>query len=221
VTLPATFLASTLQCQAGSCVATGQSPPADATTAAQFKGTASAIYSTDDGATWSVGTAPAQGAVTGSLSCVDAQHCMAIEQNDVTDPVHSIIITTSDGGQTWTASTSTTPAADGLVSISCDSVTSCTVTGEALAPDATETSGNAGGIILSTDDGGQTWTSGTLPTVGPATVQFVGALACPGSGGCVALAWAATYPAAAGQGVVLSNQSGSASGAGTETTIQG
>jgi photosystem II stability/assembly factor-like uncharacterized protein len=108
-----------------------------------------------------------------------------------------------------------------LVSIACDSATSCTVTGEALSA-ATETSGDDGGVILSTDDGGQTWTSGTLPTVGAATVQFVGALACPGTSGCVALAWAAADPSTGGQGVVLSNQSGLPSGsAGTATTIQG
>ena len=111
---------------------------------------------------------------------------------------HSVVIRTDDGGRHWRL-TGSTPVPATLESLSCATATRCWASGfqGSLHHDVAAT-------IISTADGGQTWTSDLLPTVDGSPLRFVGTVTCPQGSGCLALA-VRPHPARSGGGIVLSN----------------
>ena len=206
--LPGTFRAYRLVCSAsGRCLATGQRPSSYAiTNVSEDRGSGAVIYSTDGGATWTPGSVP-PGGVIAAVSCADTTHCMALENNIGTDQATSQVLMTDDGGEDWSALPSNDLAQLNLGAISCPTVTNCWVSGATGPRGANQTDDH--GVILGTEDGGQTWTSEPVPTVQNATLRYVGAMACPAVATCLALANSPTPSSILGQQVVLSSYGGS------------
>jgi photosystem II stability/assembly factor-like uncharacterized protein len=146
--LPGTFRGNAIQCMSATmCVATGMTPAAyDVTNPiTQMDNDAAAVYTTDGGATWQTGTVSTAGMESiDFLSCVDTQHCVAVENSNAGQPSQSLVITTSDGGATWRA-TSSQPSVSGtliLQSVSCASTDQCWVSGAESAASTAPASGD-------------------------------------------------------------------------------
>jgi hypothetical protein len=85
------------------------------------------------------------------------------------------IISTSDGGATWTTGSFPSSQVTFANDIACASATACTVVGEAAT-------GNGSGLALATTDEGATWTTESTPTAD----DYVG-ISCPAVGACTAV----------------------------------
>lgn len=184
--VPGTFRAYAIQCVTASvCVAAGQAPKGyEITNPQDARGIASVIYSTDGGATWASADLPGDGDVVGALSCADASHCMIIDNSTGLDP-NTMVLTSSDSGQTWVAQPSNVSSLS-LTHVSCPNPTNCWLTG-ATTPTRNDP-GSAQGILLSTTDGGQTTESVQVPQYHGAALRYVGPIACATSSSCIALA---------------------------------
>jgi hypothetical protein len=182
--LPPTFgsYGTGLQCFSnGHCLAVGY----ETAKAAQGGQTDSpfALYSDDSGATWSPASMPAIAAGTFLVSCSSPLHCVGIDVfSGVKSGIPTVVgeLVTSDGGENWTSVTSTglnsSVAAHPLIvdSLSCTSNSHCWASGHLLgslcegscpyAPDEA--------VMLSTDDGGLTWTTVPLPAAPSASLQY-------------------------------------------------
>lgn len=117
------------------------------------------LRTTANGSTWNAGTtaAPSSNALTG-VACSSAAACAAVGTAGTT-------LTSADGGNTWTASTSGTT--NNLSAISCPSTT-CYAAG-------------AAGTILTSTDTGSTWSAGTS-----GTTQSFNGVACSDNTHCMA-----------------------------------
>jgi photosystem II stability/assembly factor-like uncharacterized protein len=196
--VPGTFRSYSLQCfPSGLCIATGQVPGEYRITNVDEATVAGAMYSTDYGASWTLGTVPPGGVIITALSCSDAVHCMSIEKPDPSSGQgNNMVLETSDGGRTWTPSPTSVPATLSLEAISCPTASDCWASGVAAGTK---------GAILSTSDGGQTWTIDPLPTIQGSTLVSVDVVTCPTVGACFALASEPRSSSQSGQQVVLSN----------------
>lgn len=104
-------------------------------------------------------TAPI-GALSG-VSCVTTLQCKAVGDG--------VILTTADGGRTWTSQLRVSRLS--FESVTCPSASYCWVTG----------SGRAGPVIYATTDGGRHWTAQTVPKgLGNVTTD----LSCSGNSHC-------------------------------------
>jgi photosystem II stability/assembly factor-like uncharacterized protein len=188
------------------------------------------IYSTDDGATWMSGSVPSVPAIAGMMSCVDADHCVSIEQKDLHDgqQTASGVLVTDDGGRSWRAygahdldPVDNKRTALNLASISCSTVSDCFTTGllyESLCEGSCPYVANRG-VIMGSVDGGRTWTNEPLPTPPSATLQYVSVfpMTCVTATDCFAVATLGLsqsgsnegLPTSVQQDVVLSNNGGS------------
>ena len=111
-----------------------------------------------------------------SIACPTVSTCMAI--GHVATPMSAgplTIISTSNGGTTWTTGSFPSSQVTFANDIACTSATACTVVGEATA-------GSGPGLALATTDGGSTWTTESTPTAN----DFVG-ISCPTIGACTAV----------------------------------
>jgi photosystem II stability/assembly factor-like uncharacterized protein len=111
---------------------------------------------TDGGVTWSSQTAPT--ALPNSpllgVSCPSVSHCVATgAANNAGVAAGGVILTTSDGGETWT-SQAVPSGLDDMQRVSCASISDCVAVGNA----------NSDGVPLTTADGGTTWTRRPFPT---------------------------------------------------------
>jgi hypothetical protein len=181
-----------------------------------------ALYSTDDGVSWSAATVPAGIAVIRAVSCSGAGACTAVgngPSSAVTAATSSgpfgpsTVLVSTDGGRAWTA-----PAAKGLVpaqlgAIACPSALDCWVSGYT---GGTGDNGSLVGVIESTNDGGATWSTEALPTrATPAQqastgltdldIEDVSSISCPADASCLALAGQGSSTAPADQHLVLHN----------------
>jgi len=202
--VPGTFRAYSLRCfPSGFCVATGLVPTEYKITIPDTS-SAGAIYSTDYGATWTTGAVPPGGFIITALSCSDAEHCMSIEKPAPSSGQgNNMVLETSDGGRTWTSSPTSVPATLNLENISCPTASDCWATGEIFVEPGNLAAGTEG-VILSTSDGGLTWTIDPLPTVQGSRLVDVGPVTCPTDGDCLALASKPPTSSQSGQRVVLS-----------------
>ena len=145
----------------------------------------------DGGATWQRGgNLPAGLSAPGHLSCPDVEHC-AVAGYTPTTPGQAAgaIATTADGGATWVAAT--LPTGTGLLhAVSCPTDTACVASGTTVTADIAVTKG--AGLLLSTADGGQTWTADSVP----ARLGDGFAISCPSMASCVVVGarWLATTP---------------------------
>jgi photosystem II stability/assembly factor-like uncharacterized protein len=123
--------------------------------------------------------APAGTGELGAISCPDVLHCWTVgiagpNATATTSPAAvTVIAATSDGGATWKAQTDPLPAPPELSGISCPTVTACMAVGS--------TGGVPGaGVVLTTRNGGTTWTAASVPTgsFGLTAVLCVTAAAC-------------------------------------------
>jgi len=183
--LPPSFVPSdsteALQCFAGGrCIVTGSSP-----VGSKGESRASAIYSTDGGATWSMATVPDLGAIVGIMSCSSQVHCTSIESNDNSAgfQTSSGVLVTNDGGQSWSMYSASSLTPSGVVgissvdSISCPTDSQCWATGESLGSTCQGSCPYVPAIafIMTTNDGGQTWSSQPLPNPPSTSLQYVSA----------------------------------------------
>ena len=142
------------------------------------------IGSTNGGATWTTQTLPSDiGNDISDIVCPSTMVCEAVATGyDGVDfdgfPDEGSILSTTDGGSTWAAST--TPSDTGAISnIVCPSATVCELVGEASSEAA---------VIVGTTDSGATWT--TQATLAETTQDFGGAgIACASATTCEAAAY--------------------------------
>jgi hypothetical protein len=140
------------------------------------------IFSTDGGQHWALSMVPQLVAKGGLLSCADAQHCVTIEStNDRNgNEVASGVLTTDDGGQTWSeySPAGLTPL-EGVPALNFDSV-SCSTTSDCWAGGQSYGSLCNGscpyvptqGVLAATTNGGQSWSTVQLPEAPTTTLQY-------------------------------------------------
>jgi len=175
-TVPSDIKISSLSCPAvDQCVAAGVDQASDAP-----GGPPPEVAETDDGGqTWTMLASPPAyvtvDASSGSyqepwmprgLSCPTMTNCYLVGATSILGvshggiPFRGVIATTSDAGDTWSA-TADEPTAAGddyqLDAISCESVQTCVTVGQ--------TSSYTPGIVLSSTDAGATWLSSPDPTL--------------------------------------------------------
>jgi photosystem II stability/assembly factor-like uncharacterized protein len=181
--LPGTFRAYALQCSSsGRCIAGGYRPTAYRVSDPGTEGgSAAALYSSDDGRTWSPASVPPSGRILLYVSCSDSTHCVGISQT-LGGPRHfaSHLLDTDDGGKSWFTSSGAIPRLN-LLTISCPSREVCWVGGNRA--------GDGGvGVVYSTNTGGKNWIVGQLPKDGGLLLGPVLGLSCSGRTHCLALA---------------------------------
>jgi len=186
VNLPYRFLAGQVQCFAwGSCIAIG----------IRIAATVTALYSTDGGITWALSSLPALGGLLGSLSCSDESSCTAVlfPPPEAKSTLGALLVS-KDGGRSWSRlSGPKLPSGKALTSLSCPTSSDCWAsadiesTVDIVAPGVVP----AGGLVVSTTNGGDSWQVDQLPS----TVQGVEVISCPTSKTCFALGWSGTSSA--------------------------
>jgi len=157
-------------------------------------------YTHDGGSTWRQATGTVRAVALPQISCVDAQACDVLAELAGRG---STLLTTTDGGQTWTSHrgpplvpnvSQDGPGADlpGL-GMSCARISSCVVVGYAGASSARSRS-----QIFRTSDGGVSWSQSTFPP--PGSREFVpSGLSCTGTT-CVAVGFFGQWHSESGPG---------------------
>ena len=206
---------------AGDCVVVGTTgfgtTPTGSSTAS-----GAALYSVDGGATWSAATVPAGIAVVRAVSCSDEGECMAVANGPATVADEAVasspygpstVLVSTDGGRSWTTPGAIGLAPADLTAIACPTAVDCWAVGHGFSGATTTV---PTGIIESTDDGGVTWSTETLPTrATPAQqastgltdldIEDVSSISCPADASCLALASQGSSTAATDQHLVLRN----------------
>jgi photosystem II stability/assembly factor-like uncharacterized protein len=148
-------------------------------------GTTSEVEVTDDsGTTWRALTLPASLLRPPSLACVDADTCAIL---GIDESGNSTFLETTDGGQSWSshAGPNELTAMNEPMQLACATATSCLVV--AAGPNGKVNPGSAvpfvGAASFMTDDGGNTWSTSSLP-IGfiPSALQCTSAANCVTSG---------------------------------------
>ncbi len=145
------------------CVAVGAESPNTSTTSLPTllggSETSIALSTTDGGNAWNLTNVPTASQVLLNVNCASTSDCVAVGSTTGTGgSTAALALSTSNGGQTWRPENP--PANAPLLDVSCPTTTQCTAVG-----------GNPiGGIfgpgpatIVSTSNGGSSWTSGTIP----------------------------------------------------------
>ena len=167
-----------------------------------------AVYSSDDGVTWSLSSMPPGLGLVGALSCSEATNCMAAADPEYAPPsAPSVILVSHNDGRLWSSAPSR-----GLdlpvTGLSCPISSQCWASGGAYSLAAmggkslegTPAAPTAAGLVLTTD-GGQTWQTARLPK----GVTGVDAVSCPSTTTCFALGSVpSALPSSAPPGAVLS-----------------
>jgi len=185
--LPPDFLPIRLQCTSNQrCILGGfyqspiGSPPVGAI-----------LFSSDDGAVWNSATAPPGLGPLNAISCADSADCVA--NFSVGDGSSSEILTSADGGESWSAANASVLPGVLMTGLSCPTTQECWASGT-LSSSAfiSIDSGVIGvslgdhsqGIVASTSDGGRSWQSPQLAQ----GVLIVLDVSCPSVTNCYALA---------------------------------
>lgn len=184
VPLPGPFLLGGpggLSCTAQGCVAVGL------VLGTGTVETGAVRYTTDGGATWSVGNVPSGVGRISAVSCPDATHCVAIGARSSTGPAGSAppfeVLATSDGGHTWSVTGSFESGSLTVNAVSCPTVSECWAAGATARSTA---------LLAVTQDGGATWAPVTFQAaagLGPSSpdVEWVTSVSCVEAGSCLAL----------------------------------
>jgi hypothetical protein len=167
--------------------------------------------SSDGGVTWSSAWAPAPAIASNpasSFTCPTTSRCFAIVQTGAAFPGKPEIMTTSDGGMTWTFVNPVAAGSGGsevtLESVSCSSASTCWTAGDQRL----NGTNNWSAAMWATNNSGATWISVPLPDGLGIVFQVV----CNSPAACLAIA---QPPYRSGQsaptgplpGEILSNQS--------------
>ncbi|HEX4082935.1 MAG TPA: hypothetical protein VHX40_08230, partial [Acidimicrobiales bacterium] len=125
----------------------------------------------------------------------------------------STVLTSADGGRSWTVPGAIGLAPADLSAIACPTALDCWVAGlGSQAGTATQPTG----VIESTNDGGATWSSETLPTratpaqqastgLADLDIEDVSSISCPADASCLAMAGQGSSTAPTDQHLVLRN----------------
>ena len=204
-----------------SCVMVGTSQSA-AAISGEPTVSGAALYSADGGATWSAASVPAGPVILRAVSCSSAEHCAAIGNGPSTvsggatnnHPYGpSEALASTDGGRTWQLTASAGLAQAYLTDLSCSTAADCWATGFRGTPQA---AGSETGTIVSSHDGGTTWTTEALPTTQTAEqqqstnlasldIQNVSSISCLAGGQCVSMAAQGTLATSTQQHLALRN----------------
>lgn len=169
------------------CLAGGR-PPAMAGGASA----ALVLHTSDGGRTWSQSPLPSGVGLLSAISCPSSTTCFGLADSAAVASALGIepqygpgaqptrFLATTDGGQTWSASP--LPANDTIRVLDCPTPTTCVAGGEEYPTVPTE-SASPTGVVLTTADGGGTWTSSTSS----AGLSEPTALACPTASDCYAI----------------------------------
>lgn len=146
---------------------------------------------TDDGQVWQRGgTLPAGFDGLSGVACTDTQTCVTAGYTSVTTGKGTGAITvTDDGGETWAAAT--LPQGVGLLhDIACPSSLDCIAVGTRSTTTTDVAQGQ--GEMLSSTDGGHTWTT----VAAPAGIDDAFGISCPTTSDCatVGTVWTSTKP---------------------------
>jgi Bacterial Ig domain len=162
----------------------------------------SVIGTTNGGTNWT-SESVSSGESLDAVACSSTTRCTAVGSTTTSDPSDPAIVATSDGGATWTAETppsgfsSPNGFSTSLVSVVCPSTTSCVALGDIV---------NTSLPIISTSDGGATWTMpGDIPE-SPHLYQL-NQIACTSSTACMVVGEASVND---GPGVVEATSDGGA-----------
>ena len=140
-----------------------------------------------------------------SVSCADSTVCVASFFGD--DGSSSEVLTSTDGGQSWSETDASGLPVAFVTGVSCAPVSECWAAGLDRASGGRVGTGSiaiklgpgAEGIVASTADGGQTWQSQQLPQ----GVLAVFDIACPSDTSCYALAVQSASPGSLASFVLL------------------
>jgi photosystem II stability/assembly factor-like uncharacterized protein len=146
------------------CIAVGGGPSGGGTT----------ISTTNGGESWEQSSLPhafAEISISESISCPSTTHCLVVGNKAPGDGNPSgVAFVTSDGGKLWMSQT--VPAdTTYLNDITCRTTSNCVVVGGGILPRG----GLGAGTVLTTTDGGATWTPGSVP----ATTGGLYSVSCP------------------------------------------
>ena len=160
----------------GTCLVTGFT----ATTAGHGQG--AVAVSIDGGMTWSAATVPAGTGLLQSATCTTVTTCLAVGTTSSTVsavvPARGAILSSDDGGHTWSATGSPAPV-DDMYGIACPSPLICAVVGT----DWTGTPAVGEGAVGRSLDGGLTFSASRTEY----TPLALTAVACPTTAGCIAV----------------------------------
>jgi len=136
------------------------------------------IATSDGGRTWNAQILPPGVNILNSVSCSTSSQCSATGTNSSRV---GVVVTTTDGGTTWGIETLPSVISQalpsgyyGLNGVSCPTKTACLAVGA--------TSSNSG-VVVSTMDGGTTWSSPTLPRA----ASLLNGVSCPTRSSCLAV----------------------------------
>ena len=149
------------------------------------------IYdSADAGASWTSETVPTGVTNLNAVSCsvTSPSTCVAVG-NSFGYPTTPYIVTSVDGGTTWTNATSVPSGVDGLSGVSCPSAAICFAIGTASGSAGSETA-----TVITTTTAGATWSSQTIPS----GVSNLDGISCPSSTACMAVGMAVSTSGAVG-----------------------
>jgi len=134
----------------------------------------SVAVTTDGGATWlihPVGIAKRSGAQLGSVACVSATICSVIAYGGVVDV--PFIVRTNDGGRSWVQRPFPANTFFRAGSLTCPTALVCFLAGD---------NGTLRSVLLSTIDGGRTWTRRQPLPANPMTIGCAGPSHCIAAG---------------------------------------
>jgi len=170
-----------MQCSSdGRCVAVGIGSLA-------YSADAAFAYSADGGRVWQLGKAPPlQAGAAPVLSCSDALHCMDIESAGLHNGLTEVrgVVTTSDGGRTWTAASALGLSPSGapqylrISALVCISPTICLASGQSGGSATFDSNAVTQGQVAATGDGGQSWHFESLPTINQHAIQATTSITC-------------------------------------------
>ncbi|MCL4443123.1 MAG: IPT/TIG domain-containing protein [Actinobacteria bacterium] len=145
------------------CITVGaESPNTSTTLLPPLLGTSEigiALSTTDGGSAWNLTDVPTTSQVLLDVNCASTTSCMAVGSTTGTGgSTAALALFTSNGGQTWMSENP--PANAPLLDVSCPTTTQCTAVG---GNPIGGIFGSGAATILSTYNGGSSWTSGTIP----------------------------------------------------------
>jgi photosystem II stability/assembly factor-like uncharacterized protein len=105
------------------CVAVGPNP----SVAQNLQSAAFEVLTTDGGTTWNPVSMPASSAMLNVVTCARGSNCEAA--GSTIGPLPSRILTSSDGGASWSSPPSLTNVLTAISAVSCESATACVYVG--------------------------------------------------------------------------------------------
>jgi hypothetical protein len=133
------------------------------------------ITTGDGGHSFTIDPLPSSAGGIYSLECPTQDFCAALAATSSQPdgvPENATFLSTSTNGASF--SDASLPVGESMVSLACPTALNCVTVGTS---DATDDSGLVTGVVASTNDAGQKWTSGTLPA-GFGVIDYLSRISC-------------------------------------------